>query len=67
MVKSSLFDQSRFFKIKINDITGAIDYSFFTMNHFVHQCIRGQGGYALKCTVAYSQRGRVKNFDILRK
>ena len=33
------------------------------MNYFVQACMGRKGGYVLKCTVAYSQGGSVRNFD----
>ena len=42
-----------------------LNFSFFTMNYFVYACIKKDGGYATKCTVAYSQQGRIKHFDFL--
>ena len=35
------------------------------MNLFVYACIKYDGGYATKCTVAYSQKERIKHFDFL--
>ena len=53
--------QFHLFKIKIKD-RGVINFSFFTMNHFVYACIEREGGYVPKCMVVYSQ-GRSKKND----
>ena len=56
------FGQSCFFKIKIK-YGRVINFSFFTMNHFVHAGIGRVGEHLPKCTVTYSQGRRVKIFD----
>ena len=58
------FNQSVFFMMKIKD-GGVLNFSFFTINHFVYACMAMERGYVPKSTVAYSQGGMVKCFSFL--
>ena len=66
MLKSSLFNKLRFFKIKVKD-SGVLNFSFFIKNHFVYACMKWKG---LRETIyqnaitAYSQgmRSKILNF-----
>ena len=42
MLKSSIFNQSHFFMIKIKD-SGVLNFSFFKMNHLVYACMGREG------------------------
>ena len=44
MLKSSIFNQSHFFKMKIKD-SGVLNFSFFKMNHFAYACMGRKGMY----------------------
>ena len=67
MLKSSLYNQSHFFKIKVKE-SAVLNFSFFIMNHLRMYAWSGrEGGYVPKCTAAYLQGAEweVKKFDIL--
>ena len=46
MLKSSIFNQPHFFKIKIKD-SGVLNFPFFKMNHFF-VCMHVEGGRDVK-------------------
>ena len=58
MLKSSIFNQSHFLKIKIKD-SGILNFSFFKMNHFVHACI-GREGMHQHARLRINKEGRQK-------
>ena len=62
MLKSSLFNNLHFFKIKVKD-SGVLNFSFLIMNHFVYACMEWKGrreGIYQNAITAYSQERRSK-------
>ena len=58
MLKSSIFNQSHFFKIKIKDC-GVLNFSCFKINHFVYTCTGREGMYQ-NARLRINREGRPK-------